>query len=182
MTNKLIVGLGNPGEKYSRSRHNVGFMVIDELARRMVNEKWAMVKKFDSLTIKFQSSIIFCKPQTFMNASGVAVKKLADFYKIKVPDIWVIHDDLDINLGEYKIQKGVGPKLHYGIESIDKALGTGQYWRVRVGVDNRANNNEQRTKGEEYVLQNFTNEETEIVKSVIGKVVNDLIIRFSVRV
>ena len=121
---KLIVGLGNPGEKYANTRHNVGFMIIDELVRRIVNEKWVTAKKFDSLIVNYQQSIIFCKPQTFMNTSGSMVKKLSDFYKTKTPDIWVIHDDLDIKLGEYKIQKGVGPKLHYGIESVSKALGT----------------------------------------------------------
>jgi PTH1 family peptidyl-tRNA hydrolase len=170
---KLIVGIGNPGEKYKYTRHNVGFMVIDELARQMVNDKWSMSKKFNSLTVKHQSLIIFCKPQTFMNASGVAVKKLADFYKIKVPDIWIIHDDLDINIGEYKIQKGVGPKLHNGIDSIEKELGKSDFWRVRIGVDNRVNNDEERIKGEDYVLQNFTENERQVVTDLIKKVVTE---------
>ena len=188
---KLIIGLGNPGEKYKDTRHNVGFMVVDELARRIANSQWSMVKKFSSLIIDYQSSIIFCKPQTFMNSSGFAVSKLASFYKVSASDIWVIHDDLDIKLGEYKIQKGVGPKLHYGIQSIERSLGTKDFWRVRVGVENRdveftnkktnlikqivSFQSSRRIPGEEYVLQNFTSDEKEVLRGVIDEIVGKLV-------
>ena len=175
---KLVLGLGNHGEKYKKTRHNVGFMVVDELVRQMVNEEWLMDKKFNSLLIKHQPSIIFSKPQTFMNDSGRAVASLASFYKLPAADIWVIHDDLDLRLGEYKIQLGVGPKLHYGISSVEEKLGKKDFWRVRIGVDNRTNDGEQRTRGEEYVLQDFSEKEIEIRDGVIGKVVEELRVRF----
>jgi len=82
-------------------------------------------------------------------------------------DLYIVHDDLDIKLGEYKIQKGKGPKVHKGINSIEKALGTDDFWRVRVGVDNRDSNN--RTPGEQYVLQDFTSEEKEILDKVLDE-------------
>lgn len=98
---------------------------------------------------------------------------LATFYKIPTTNIYVIHDDLDLRLGEYKIQKGVGPKLHYGIQSIEEKLGNSDFWRIRIGVDNREPKN--RTQGETYVLQEFTEEEKEILNKTLDKVVIDLI-------
>jgi PTH1 family peptidyl-tRNA hydrolase len=169
---KLIVGLGNPGEKHKHNRHNVGFMVVDELARQMVNDQWLMVKKFNSLIINHQSSIIFYKPQTFMNASGVAVKKLIAQFKVKTPDLWVIHDDLDLPLGNYKIQKGKGPREHKGLQSIYKAIGSRDFWHIRIGVDNRSPDS--RTPGEDYVLQKFNDEEMAVVEKVIKEVLEKL--------
>jgi PTH1 family peptidyl-tRNA hydrolase len=181
MTNKLIIGLGNPGKKYENTRHNVGFMVIDALASQIANSQWSMVKKYNSLIIDHQQSTIFCKPQTFMNSSGIAVSKPATFYKIPATNIYVIHDDLDIKLGEYKIQKSVGPRLHNGISSIEKALGTKDFWRVRIGVENRPSNLKffnlifrRRIPGEKYVLQNFNSREQEILNDVINNVVKEL--------
>ena len=184
MGNKLIVGLGNPGKKYTDTRHNVGFMVVDKLAE-MINGQWLMNKKFQSLIINHKSSIIFSKPQTFMNSSGIAVKKLMVRFKIKLPDLWIIHDDLDIRLGSYKIQKGVGPKLHNGIESIERELGTKVFWRVRVGVDNREKiqnpkSQTQKISGEQYVLQDFTGEEFKILNSTIENIVKDILSKLAV--
>lgn len=176
---KLIIGLGNPGQKYKNNRHNVGFMVVDRFAMQLFNReamplKWELSERFDSLLITPDPSLILAKPQTFMNNSGTAVKKLVDWFKVKPANLYVIHDDLDIPLGQYKIQKGKGPKLHYGIQSIDQALGTGHYWRVRVGVDNR--NAEDRTQGEQYVLQDFTNEEKKTLDDVIKKIISKFLI------
>ena len=170
---KLIIGIGNPGEKYKGNRHNVGFLVLDELARQMANDQWSMVKKFQSLIINHESSIIFVKPQTMMNSSGKAVRKLVDHYKIKMPNLWVIHDDLDLRLGNYKIQKGKGPREHKGLLSIYEALRTKDFWHVRVGVDNR--DKDSRTAGEAYVLQDFLPEEQKIVNEVIKKIVDELV-------
>ena len=180
---KLVVGLGNPGEKYARTRHNLGFMVVDKLGQ-MVNGQWSTVKKFNSLVIGYQPLAIFAKPTTFMNSSGNSVKSLANYYKIQSPNVWVIYDDLDIKLGQYKIQKGVGPKLHYGVQSIESKLRTKDFWHVRVGVDNRKNEilnsklqitNYRRISGEEYVLQEFTEEERKILDKVIEKLARELI-------
>lgn len=170
---KLIIGLGNPKDKHKNNRHNSGFLVVDELARLIFDEEWSSVKKFQSLIIKHEGLFMLVKPQTFMNQSGKAVKKLIDQYKMESSDLWVIHDDLDIVLGDYKIQKGKGPKLHKGIESIEEKLGKTDFWRVRVGIENRSGEN--KISGETYVLQNFTEEETRIVVPTIVKISKEII-------
>lgn len=184
---KLIVGLGNPGKKYKNNRHNVGFMVVDGLAMQLFSYKdiqpeWKESKKSSSLIFEPMTGCVLVKPQTFMNASGNAVKKLVDWFKVKLEDLYIIHDDLDIPLGQYKIQKGKGPKLHYGIKSIDEALGTRDYWRVRVGIENRRVSRVAQVprvpRGEEYVLQNFTQEEKSIIADVIERIITDLNGRF----
>lgn len=172
---KLVTGLGNPGDKYKNTRHNVGFMVVDELVSQLINEEWPKVKKFDSLIIIHQPSTIFAKPQTFMNSSGLSVKKIVVHYKVKMPDLWIIHDDLDLRLGDYKIQQGVGPKLHYGIQSIEEKLGKKDFWRVRIGVDNRLKDN--RIPGESYVLQTFSEDEKATLSKLIAQVVPQLMLQ-----
>ena len=152
---KLIIGLGNPGEKYKNNRHNVGHLVIDRLSQ-MVNDQELMVKK----------------TSVFMNSSGEVIKKLVDHYSLAIDHLYVIHDDLDIKLGEYKIQLGKGPKDHKGLASINQALSSNNYWHVRVGVDNRDSKN--RTLGEEYVLQDFTKTEKRVVEDVVDKIVSKL--------
>jgi PTH1 family peptidyl-tRNA hydrolase len=153
---RVIVGLGNPGEKYRNNRHNVGQMTVDVLLKRRPPKDF-IVKKTDF----------------YMNESGIFVKKLVEQYKLDLSDLWVIHDDLDIPLGSYKIQKGKGPKIHKGLMSIDKELGSGEYWHVRIGVDNRPL--ESRIPGEEYVLEDFRPEEIEIIQNVIEKMAGELI-------
>ena len=154
---KLIVGLGNIGKKYENTRHNVGFMVIDELG-----------KQRETL-----GKVMLVKPATFMNESGREVAKLKNFYKIDLNNVYVVHDDLDLKLGEYKIQKEVGPKVHNGVASVEKSLGCKEFWRVRVGVDNR--NGDRRVSGEDYVLGKFKKEEKEIINEVVGRVIKELV-------
>lgn len=151
---KLIVGLGNPGKKYKNTRHNVGHMVIERL-------------HCESLT----GGLVAKKSNVFMNKSGDFVSKLVRQYRTNLPDLWIIHDDLDITLGEYKIQKGKGPKDHNGLLDIYEKLGTKDFWHVRVGVENRKGRG---ISGEKYVLQNFSEEELEVVKEVLEKTVEDL--------
>jgi len=132
----LIVGLGNPGREYKDTRHNIGFMTVEVLARKW-GINWQTDGKKKSLKAqKFieGTEIILLKPQTFMNLSGEAVAKVANFYKIKTGDIIVIHDDIDLSLGQLKIQKGGGTAGHHGLESIVKCLGTGDFVRIRVGI------------------------------------------------
>ncbi len=152
---KLIIGLGNPGEKYQHNRHNVGYTVIDALQK-----------------VDLPKDVVIKKTGVFMNDSGSTVKSLYTKYKIQYTNLYVIHDDLDIRLGEYKIQKGTGPKDHKGIQSIEKELRENDFWRVRIGVDNR--DPENRIVGEDYVLQDFSQEELEIVQDVIRKLISDL--------
>ena len=170
---KAIIGLGNVGEKYEETRHNVGFMVVDILSSKVSKENWSVNKRFQSLLISNMSSVVFIKPQTMMNNSGDAVKKIVDFYKVWPDDLWIIHDDLDIRLGEYKIQKGKGPREHNGLLSVYEKLGVSDFWHVRMGVDNRDPDN--RVLGEDYVLQQFSEAEIETFNLVIDKMVTELV-------
>lgn len=147
---KLVVGLGNPGSSYLNTRHNAGFLVVDALQK-----------------IKLPDMILR-KSDTFMNESGSFVKRMVDQYKLNLKDLYVIHDDLDIKLGEYKIQFGKGPKDHNGLKSVDESLGTDQYWHIRIGVDNRPGDN--KPLGIEYVLQDFTKDERETLDKTINEV------------
>lgn len=171
---KLIVGLGNPGEKYEGTRHNVGFMVVDKIVGDTL---WAESKSARLLYAWKNYSgkrVEFIKPQTFMNESGsaatAAYKKHPD---LDLGDLFVIYDDLDIKLGDYKIVKGKGPREHMGLLDIYKKLGSSDFWHVRVGVDNRLSEN--RIPGDKYVLQDFTDEEGEIIEKTVDQVLNKLI-------
>jgi PTH1 family peptidyl-tRNA hydrolase len=152
---KLVVGLGNPGVRYENTRHNAGFFVAERLQES-----------------KYPKGVVVKRSDVFMNDSGKFVEKLLGDGRIQESDLYVIHDDLDIRLGEYKIQFGKGPKDHNGLKSVDDELGTDQYWHVRVGVDNRDSSN--RVDGEEYVLQNFSMEENVVLEGIVKKVVQDL--------
>lgn len=152
---KLVVGLGNPGEKYRNNRHNVGHMVIDKLSQTLN-----------------KSQILIFKSKNYMNDSGNFVLKLTKDYVLSTRYLYVIHDDLDIPLGSYKIQLGKGPKEHKGLISIYESLGTRDFWHIRIGVDNRDPKN--RINGEKYVLEDFAGEEVEKVEEVVKKVVEDL--------
>lgn len=152
---RLIIGLGNPGEEYEKSRHNAGY--------RLVQRLWETGRS---------SLIPSYTTDTFMNDSGKAVKKLVDQYSLDTKDLYIAHDDLDLPLGTYKIQFGIGPKVHNGINSVEKALGTKDFWRVRIGIDNREEGN--RTTGEQYVLQNFSDDEKLILDKVIREVCKKL--------
>jgi len=152
---KLIIGLGNPGKDYENTRHNVGYMIVDRF-RKIGLSKGVMVKKSD----------------VFMNSSGEFVKKITELYPLSSNSLYIVHDDLDIPLGSYKIQFGRGPKDHNGLKSVDEALGTDQYWHVRVGIENRAQSSE--VSGYDYVLQNFSDEERIILKMVVQEVCHKL--------
>lgn len=171
---RLIIGLGNPDKKYKNTRHNVGFLIVDWLRSNIYsNCYWRKNNKFEAVVCGPKAvNIILAKPQTYVNQSGRAVKKIVDFYKISLDDLYVIHDDLDIPFGKFKIQKGCGPKVHKGIQSIEKSLGGNDFWRIRVGVDNR--NPENRIPGEIYVLQDFTKKEQQKLKQTFVKIIKEL--------
>lgn len=172
---KIIVGLGNPGEKYQHNRHNVGFMVVDKLAVRLDNTAWTMNRKFNSELIQAKEYIL-AKPSTFMNESGKAVAAICRFYKVKYTDLYIVHDDLDIALGSYKIQHGKGPQVHNGLLSVEESLGTDQFWNVRVGVENREVRGNKGVPGVVYSLQNFGRQEREVVERVIDNICKELMI------
>jgi PTH1 family peptidyl-tRNA hydrolase len=155
----LIVGLGNPGVKYEQTRHNFGFMSLDLLAG---NEPWE--EKYESQFLKLDD-ILLAKPQTFMNNSGEAVKEILKFYP--AAKLIVIHDDLDFPLGTVKVQKNSSAAGHNGIKSLIEQLGTQDFIRVRLGINNPEIRKE--IPGEAFVLQKFTEEETPIVNEILEK-------------
>ena len=135
---KLIVGLGNPGEKYDNTRHNVGFTVLDKIKQELANDaSWEKEHKHKAQVIKTTYKnipLLLAKPLTFMNDSGRAVSALSRMHKISAHDIIVIHDDLDLPLGTIKVKKDGSSAGHNGIKSIIESLGTDNFLRVRLGI------------------------------------------------
>ena len=172
---KLIVGLGNPGESYKNNRHNIGFMVLDEILkqRKIIWEESKIGKLEYSWFVNKNGKIELIKPLNFMNNSGYSVVYATKKHKLDLKDLYIVHDDLDIKLGEYKIQFGKGPKEHNGINDIQEKLGTKDFWFVRVGVDNR--DSENRTLGEKYVLEDFRNDEKLALEGVINQICKKLV-------
>jgi len=156
---KLIVGLGNPGKEYEKTRHNIGFNIINLYLKK--NNLTLDKNKFNGNYVKTKindEEVIFLEPQTFMNASGTCVRSMVDFYKIKIDDILVIQDDLDMEVGKIKLKEKSSSGGHNGIKSIEENLGTDNYKRLKIGISNDKNKD---TK--DYVLGNFSKEEREIL-------------------
>ncbi len=133
---KLIVGLGNPGEKYDGTRHNLGFRAVDQFLKdtsSVADSVWTKNDKLKSDIVKLGDTIL-AKPQTFMNNSGIAVSLLASFYKVEPEDIWIVYDELDLPVGAMKIRFGGAAAGHHGVESILEKLGTDKFWRIRLGI------------------------------------------------
>ncbi len=155
MSMRLVVGLGNPGSRYARNRHNIGFMAVDWVARRHA---------FPAFRGRFKGEItegtigaarlLMLKPQTFMNESGEAVLAAMSFYKIPPGEIVVIHDELDLKPGKLRVKRGGGNAGHNGLRSIDALIGP-DYWRIRLGIGHPGI----RELVQPYVLQNFTQDE-----------------------
>jgi len=167
---RLLVGLGNPGTRYERNRHNIGFMAVDAIVRR---------HGIGALRSKFQSAIaesaiagervLVQKPQTYMNLSGDAVGEAARFYKIAPDEIAVIHDEIDLAPGKLKVKRGGGSAGHNGLRSIDDAIGE-DFWRVRLGVGHPG----VKELVQPYVLQNFDAEEMQWVVPLIDAIAEAL--------
>lgn len=156
-----FVGLGNPGFSYRHTRHNVGFMVVDELARRWrlrfkVNRPWS--------SVAIGREIILVKPLTFMNASGKAVTQVAGYFGIQTESIVVIHDDADLRLGQLRIRPGGGDGGHRGVRSIIQELGCDRFPRVRIGIGRPPD-----TDLVTYVLTRFTKQELGLIRPAIQK-------------
>ncbi len=165
----LIIGLGNPGQQYFFSRHNIGFMVID-LFLKKANFTTNKGKNY-SIIYKTQlnnNKIILAKPQTFMNNSGLAVKYLLDYYQIALDKVLVIHDDLDQDFGYLKIQKNRGAGGHNGVTSINQQLATQNYCRLKLGIGRPTNNY---LPIADYVLQNFSKEQLAFLADYLNQAV-----------
>jgi len=162
---KLIVGLGNPGKKYEKTRHNIGAFVVNKFL--ILNSppfpKFKINKKFKSLITKGElndEEVLLALPQTFMNNSGEAVKAIASYYKLEPHDIWVIHDDLDLPLGKIRISRGSRAGGHKGVQSVIEELKTKDFIRFRLGI---ALPQRIKIPAEKFVLQKFSQEEEEKV-------------------
>jgi len=168
---KIVIGLGNPGEKYAGTRHNIGFAVIDEMLK-VYHGSPSYNKKFEAIIYSLDKDRLLVKPQTFMNVSGKSVNRVANFYKIKPEDLLIVHDDVDLEFGEIKHQFGRGSAGHNGVQSIIDSVGSDQFGRVRVGVGRPKNEKE---SIETYVLQKFTEDKKEVealVKKTSEVVIN----------
>ena len=172
---KLIVGLGNPGKEYQDTRHNIGFMVIDKLAKELGSgdHNWEFNKKANALVLK-GGGVLLVKPQTYMNSSGVAVSFLVSYYKLNVSDVWVIHDDLDLPLGKIKIRGKGASAGHNGIDSIITLLGSDQFVRFRLGIgrgkeDIHKSSDQQLSHRRviDFVLSHFTQNEAGALRKLV---------------
>ncbi|MEI0749629.1 aminoacyl-tRNA hydrolase [Brachyspira pulli] len=169
MMTKLIIGLGNPGEEYKNNRHNVGFILIDKIAQELSlnfdnNKKKSLYARGKSKDIEY----ILLKPQTFMNLSGESAIYVSKFFNVKLEDIIVIYDDMDIPFGSFKIKKGGSPGGHNGIKSLIAHLQSDDFTRVRIGIGRPSAGK----KVNDYVLSNFSKKEREELDTVIA---NDVI-------
>ena len=167
---KLIIGLGNQGEEYQKTRHNTGFLAVNKIADNFQFPISNFNSKFNaeiSQGMINNEKVILVKPQTFMNNSGQAVKAILDYYKINPEDIIVIHDDLDIPLGEFKISKNKNSGGHKGVQSIIDCLGTKDFTRIRIGIDAERN---KKIPTEKFVLEKFNEEEMREIERVIEEV------------
>jgi PTH1 family peptidyl-tRNA hydrolase len=162
---KLIVGLGNPGARYQFTRHNFGFLVLDQLAEDQ--EIRVSQSGFDALWGKgiiAGQNVLLAKPQTFMNLSGKSVRQLVGFFKIVVEDVLVVHDDLDLPFGTIRLKAGGGQGGHKGLMSVRDHLGGPEFQRVRLGIGKPV----QRSAVEKYVLEPFTESESRLLPKIIA--------------
>lgn len=154
----LFVGLGNPGEEYRATRHNVGFLCIDEFGRLNNFDPWVNKKDLKCLlasTMLGDTKVLLCKPTTFMNLSGEAVQAVSHFYKIPAENIVVVHDELDVDFGQLRMRLGGSAAGHNGIKSISRHIGE-NYGRVRVGI---GPTRPDQIDAADFVLQDFTTAE-----------------------
>lgn len=165
---KIIIGLGNPGKKYSGTRHNVGFAFLDKLKTEFDFPEFEFNKKFNA-EISTSKETILMKPQTFMNLSGESVRSILDFYKLSPDDILVIHDDKDITLGEYRLATDSSSAGHNGIQNIIDNLGTQKFKRIRIGVGAETD-----LPSDVFILQKFSDDELGKIKYVLEKVLEEV--------
>ncbi len=183
---KIIIGLGNPGEKYIGTRHNAGFEFLDKLQKEWNFPEFELNKKFNAeisvkksqiSDLKFQ--ILLIKPQTFMNLSGESVKNILNFYKLSPDNILVIHDDKDIPLGEYRAASDSSSAGHNGVQNIIDQIGTQKFKRIRIGTGIKSDTQTDLSAGalakaEIFVLQKFSNKEKEIIEKVFEEIIKEI--------
>lgn len=173
----LIVGLGNPEKKYEKTRHNAGFIFVDHFwsENREIFSDWEFSQKLKSKISAGKMNgkkIILLKPQTFMNLSGEAVSAVKKYYKVKLENVFVIQDEIDLLLGSYRFSTGSSSAGHKGAQNIIDLLGTKNFTRLRIGVDNRTG---QKIPTEKYVLGKFADKEREKLIRAIRELVCDFL-------
>src|SRR5438477_846934 len=169
----LIVGLGNPGAEYVRTRHNAGFMVVERLAA-LWKAKWALHERFASRLAKAERDgrkAMLCQPQTYMNQSGEAVGKLIEYFRVPLEQLLVVVDDADLPLGEIRLRPRGSSGGHHGLESIERRLGTRAYARLRIGIGRTAVAAREITN---YVLGRFNAEETPLLEKVLDRAADQI--------
>lgn len=176
---KIIVGLGNPGERYEKTRHNLGFMVLEQFLKDfepVEKTVWEDSKKFKSEIARLKYAIL-AKPKTYMNNSGLAVSLISQYLNISISDIWIVHDDIDLSLGGMKIRFGGASAGHKGVASIIKSLGTDKFWRFRLGVGTQKSEIEIKKEGakmkprdvDDFVLGEFNRSEQGKAREIIKR-------------
>lgn len=167
---KIIIGLGNFEEKYLKTRHNAGFLAMDELVNQIettgTSVKWKEETKLQSAISKInynRQNILLVKPLTYMNLSGEAVSKVLNFYKEDVSNITVIYDDIDLPLGKIRVREKGSAGTHNGMKSIIQCLGTENFKRIRIGIESRGQTAAKEQDLASFVLSNFTKPEYKLI-------------------
>lgn len=161
----LVVGLGNPGAEYAKTRHNAGFLLVEKLASRW-KANWALEKKFNARIAKAERDerrVLLCEPQTFMNSSGETVGPLVGFYRVPLKNVLVAVDDADLPFGEIRLRSSGSSGGHHGLESIEKHVSTREFARLRIGIGRKDGAREIT----DYVLGRFSAAETELAEKVL---------------
>lgn len=173
---KLLVGLGNIGKKYEFTRHNLGFMVLDSLARKNdLDNEWRQEDKFESTILSFthmNESYTLLKPSTFMNNSGHAVQSFASYYRIPPEEILVIYDDISLPIGTLRVRSEGSAGGHNGVKSIIESLGSDKFIRMRLGIGE----NQESISTEDYVLSSFHPSEKKEIEKVIEKATENILL------
>jgi len=163
----IIVGLGNPGEKFKNTRHNVGFMALDKIKEKNDFPDFGLSKKFQAEISEGSwnnDKVVLAKPQTFMNGSGKVVKLLVNYYKPTENGLVIVHDDIDILIGKVKFSKDSGSAGHKGVQSIIDVLKRKDFARLRIGILPQKGKPQ---KTDEFVLQKFSQKEKEVIEKII---------------
>lgn len=169
---KLVVGLGNPGEKYEKTRHNVGFRVCDALRKNLKLEEWKYEKKYDA-EIASDDKVVLMKPQTFMNLSGKSVSEYVRFFKVDPKNVFIVYDDIDLLFGSVRYRDKGSSAGHKGVQSIIDLLGTSEIPRIKVGIGHE----EKKIPTEAFVLQKFNEDEEKKLPEIIRAVLKETNLR-----
>lgn len=166
----LIAGLGNPGQRYAANRHNLGFLVVDEIVRRHGFGPWRRRFQAEVAEGRLADQKVLClKPQTFMNRSGQAIGEALNFFKLAPESLFVLHDEIDLAPGKLRVKRGGGPGGHNGLRSIDDHVGR-DYWRVRLGVGHPGD----KDLVHGYVLRDFAKQDQAWLEKLIDAVASEM--------